>query len=165
MRKHFLGILFAMVLSFSSTATGQTKPPAKTAPKAPRAAPAHDLSGIWMQDRPRPDKVVERFWLYELNEEEPPMTAWGQTQYDATKSSFGKRSYPLVETNDPIYHTCTPPGFPRVFLHPFPMQIVQTPSEVIVLFEWDSVRHSIHTDGRGHDTTLGPLWMGDAIGH
>ena len=118
-----------------------------------------------MLDRPRPNTVVERFWVYELTEEEPPMTPWGQAQFDATKSSFGKRSYPLAETNDPIFHTCTPPGFPRIFLHPYPMQIIQSRGEVLMLFEWDSMRHPIYTDGRAHDTTLGPLWMGDSIAH
>ena len=93
------------------------------------------------------------------------MTAWGEAQYKAAKSSFGTTAYPLAETNDPLYHDCTPPGFPRIFLHPFPMQIVQTPGEVIMLFEYDSMRHQIFTDGRPHDTTLGPLWMGDSIGH
>ncbi len=34
-----------------------------------------------------------------------------------------------------------------------------------MLFEYDSIRHQIFTDGRPHDTTLGPLWMGDSIGH
>jgi hypothetical protein len=161
-------LVLAMAMGSSSISFAQTKPPA---PKT-SAANSHagnfnprDLSGVWMQDRPRPDKVLDRYWLYELNQEEPPMTPWGKAQYDATKSSFGTRSYPIAETNDPVYHSCTPAGFPRVFLHPFPLQIVQAPSEIIVLFEWDSVRHSIHTDGRGHDTTLGPLWMGDAIGH
>jgi hypothetical protein len=45
------------------------------------------------------------------------------------------------------------------------LQIVQAPGEVIMLFEWDSVRHQIFTDGRPHDAALGPLWMGDSIGH
>ena len=57
------------------------------------------------------------------------------------------------------------PGFPRAFFHAFPLQIVQAPGEVLMLFEWDSLRHQIFTDGRAHDTTLGPLWMGDSIGH
>jgi hypothetical protein len=36
---------------------------------------------------------------------------------------------------------------------------------VIFLFEYDSLRHQVFTDGRAHDTSLGPLWMGDSIGH
>jgi len=153
-----------MVLGYSATAVAQAKQPSE-APAAPSSFDPHDLSGVWMQDRPRLGRVVERYWIYELTLEEPPMTAWGEAQYKAAKSSFGTHSYPIAETNDPIYHSCSPTGFPRAFFHAFPLQIVQTPSEVIMLFEWDSLRHQIFTDGRAHDTSLGPLWMGDSIGH
>jgi hypothetical protein len=166
MRNHPLGIAFAfaIILSCSSTASAQTKRPSK-AVKAPSSAQAHDLSGVWMEDRPRPETVLERYWIYELTLEEPPMTAWGEAQYKATKSSFGSHAFPLAETNDPIYRNCSPPGFPRIYTHPFPVQIVQAPGEVIMLFEYDSIRHQIFTDGRPHDTSLGPSWMGDSIGH
>jgi hypothetical protein len=166
MRNRPLGIVFAlaMFLGGSLTASSQTKQPSKAA-KAPSSAQARDLSGVWMEDRPRPNTVVERYWIYEFTLEEPPMTAWGQAQFKATKSSFGSHPFPLAETNDPIYRNCSPPGFPRIFTHPFPLQIVQTRGEVIMLFEWDSTRHQIFTDGRPHDTALGPSWMGDSIGH
>jgi hypothetical protein len=159
-----MALALGIVLSFSPAASAQTKPPAK-AVKVPSSAQAHDLSGVWMEDRPRPNTVQERFWIYELNLEEPPMTAWGEAQYKAAKSSFGSRAVPLAETNDPVFRKCSPPGFPRAFLHPFPFQLVQIPGEVIMLFEWESVRHQIFTDGRPHDPNLGPSWMGDSIGH
>jgi len=166
MRKCAVGIMlpFAIVLSFSLAAFAQTKPSTR-ASKARAAFDPHDLSGVWFDDHPRYITVMQRYWVYKFTQEEPPMTAWGQAQFDAAKTSFGPHAFPLMETNDPIYHTCTPPGFPRVLLHPFPMQIVQTPGEVIMLFEYDSIRHQIFTDGRAHDATLGPLWMGDSIGH
>jgi hypothetical protein len=153
-----------MVLCCVSAASAQTPQPSK-ALKGPSSGQAHDLSGVWFDDHPRPHTVMERYWIYKFTLEEPPMTAWGEAKFKAAKSSFGSHPYPLAETNDPIYHTCPPTGFPRIFLHPFPMQIVQTPGEVIMLFEWDSERHQIFTDGRPHDTNLGPLWMGDSIGH
>lgn len=165
MRNRPLGRLAALILVVSFSASGQTRQAAKSAKKTPNSDKARDLSGVWMLDRPRPNTVVERWWVYQLTKEEPPMTAWGEEQFKATKSSFGTRSYPLAETNDPIFHTCTPPGFPRIFLHPYPMQIMQSPGEILMLFEWDSIRHPIYTDGRAHDTALGPLWMGDSIGH
>src|SRR5579863_5224717 len=166
MRNYLLAIAlaFTMVLGHSCTATAQSKQPSEALTASSSFDP-HDLSGVWMQDRPRLSRVVERYWIYELTLEEPPMTAWGEAQYKAAKSSFGIHSYPLAETNDPIYRNCSPPGFPRAFFHAFPMQIVQAPGEVIMLFEWDSVRHQIFTDGRPHDASLGPLWMGDSIGH
>jgi hypothetical protein len=157
-------LAFAIFCSYPAAASAQTKP-LSAAEAAPIPLDPHDLSGVWFNDHPRPLTTNERYWIYKFNLEEPPMTAWGQEQFKAAKSSFGTAAYPLAETNDPLYHACTPPGLPRVYLHPFPLQIVQTPSEVLVLFEYDSIRHQIFTDGRPHDTTLGPLWMGDSIGH
>lgn len=166
MRSLPLGIVLALaiVLSCSLAASPQTKA-ASGAATPPGSFDPHDLSGLWSQDHPRTAPVVERYWNYEFSKEPPPMTAWGQAQFDAAKSSFGLHTYPLAETNDPLYHSCTPPGLPRVYLHPFPMEIVQTPAEILVLFEYDSLRHPIYVDGRAHDTALGPLWMGDSIGH
>jgi hypothetical protein len=166
MRMHLLGIAlaFAIMLSFPAAASAQTKQPSDMS-KVQSSDPAHDLSGIWFDDHPRPNTVMERYWIYKFTDEEPPMTPWGKAQFDAAKSSFGAHAYPLMQTNDSVYHTCTPAGFPRAYLHPFPIQIVQSPGEVLVLFEWDSLRHQIFTDGRTHDTTLGPQWMGDSIGH
>jgi hypothetical protein len=159
-----IALAFAIARDYSSTAVAQTKQPSAVS-TAPSAFDPHDLSGVWMQDRPRLTTVVQRYWIYEFTLEEPPMTAWGEAQYKAAKSSFGTHSFPIAETNDPIYRSCSPTGFPRAFFHAFPLQIVQVPGEVIMLFEWDSLRHQIFTDGRPHDTTLGPLWMGDSIGH
>ena len=159
-----IALALAMTLGYVSVAIAQTKnPPA--VPAAPASFDPQDLSGVWFSDHPRPITVMERYWAYKFTEDEPPMTAWGQAQFDAAKSSFGPRAVPLAATNDPVYHTCTPLGFPRIFLYPLPLQIMQTPGEVLMLFEYDSHRHQIFTDGRAHDTSLGPLWMGDSVGH
>jgi hypothetical protein len=159
-----IAVACAMILSSSPRASAQTKPPTAP-PSGPNSNPAHDLSGVWFDDHPRLITVMQRYWAYTFTQEAPPMTPWAQALFDAAKPSFGPHAYPLEQTNDPIYHTCIPMGFPRIFLYPLPMQIVQTPGEVIMLFEYDSFRHQIFTDGRAHDTSLGPLWMGDSIGH
>ena len=96
---------------------------------------------------------------------EPPMTAWAEAKLKKSKPSFGPKMFSIEETNDPVYKGCYPPGVPRVYLHPFPMQLVQTPGELIMLFEYDGLRRQIFTDGRPHDTAIGPTWMGDSIGH
>jgi hypothetical protein len=164
MRNRSPGVTFALaiVLSWSWTASAQTTQPSRAA-KIPSSGQTPDFFGVWMQNRP-PATGLE-YWVYEFNLEEPPMTAWGQAQYKAAKSSFGPHAFPLAETNDPVYHSCVPPGVPRIFLDPLPLQIVQAPGEVIMLFESDSMRRQIFTDSRPHDTTLGPSWMGDSIGH
>jgi hypothetical protein len=166
MRKHSLSIALAIAIAWScsSAASAQTNPPA-VASKVSDSDPGHDLSGVWFDDHPRLIRVQERYWAYTFSQEVPPMTPWAQAQFDAAKASFGPHAHSLMETTDPLYHTCAPIGFPIIFLYPLPMQIVQARGEVILLFEWDSLRHQIFTDGRAHDTSLGPLWMGDSIGH
>jgi hypothetical protein len=171
MRRLQLSIALAFALAVGSGAAAlaqtngaQTKP-ASESPRASSSFDPHDLSGVWMQDHPRLITVEERYWVYKFTVEEPPMTAWGQAQLNAAKTSFGPHAYPLAETNDPVYHTCAPLGFPRIYLYPLPLQIMQAPGQVIMLFEYDSTRHQIYTDGRSHDTALGPLWNGDSIGH
>jgi hypothetical protein len=122
-----------------------------------------DLSGVWSQKRP--PATADQYWVYEFSKEEPPMTAWGEVQYKAAKPSFGPHSFSIDQTNDPVYRGCFPPGVPRIFLHPFPMQIVEAAGEVIMLFEYDSMRRQIFTDGRPHSGAAGPTWMGDSVGH
>jgi hypothetical protein len=164
MRNLLLGIILALaaLLASSTGASAQTKKP-DAAAKDSNSNQAPDLSGVWMRDAP--PATAMQYWIYELNQEDPPMTPWGLAQFKAAKSSFGSHEYPLEETNDPVLRNCFPPGVPRVYMHPFPFQFIQTPGEVVMLFEVDSLRREIYTDGSPHDTSLVPLWMGNSIGH
>lgn len=60
---------------------------------------------------------------------------------------------------------CLLPGLPEVMSWPYPLQIVQTPSQVVILYEGDRIFRVIPTDGRGHPPDLDPTWMGNSIGH
>jgi hypothetical protein len=129
---------------------------------APPAAPGHgaDLSGVWTNDPPASTLAFQNdTWSAEL----PAFTAWGRERFDAAKPSRGPRGVSVTETDDPVY-ACFPPGTPRVYLHPFPMEIVQTPGRVLMVFEYDHLIRQIYTDGRGHRDDLAPTWMGDSIG-
>ena len=54
---------------------------------------------------------------------------------------------------------------PRVYLHPFPFQIVNVPGRgVLIVYEYDHLVRQVYTDGRPHDTSSAPTWMGDSIG-
>lgn len=150
-------------LTFSTGAFPQAGAPA--AQSAKPATPAakdqlfspRDLSGVW-NFLPGSNDFSSFF------KGDPPMTAWGRQQLAAAKPSQGPRGVTLKETNDPVYK-CFPPGMPYIYLQVFPMQIVQTPKEVIVLFEYDhSVQH-IYMDGRKHPADITPTYMGHSIGH
>ena len=126
-----------------------------TGAKVPSLGP--DISGLWNAMRSGYD-------FASFSKGDPPMTPWGMAQFRATKPSQGPRGVPLKETNDMVYQ-CYSPGMPYIYLQLFPMQIVQTPKEVIELFEYDhSVRH-IHLDRSKHLDDLTPTYMGDSIGH
>jgi hypothetical protein len=124
-----------------------------------------NLSGVWNL-RTTPET---RYLSYAFSREEPPMTEWAQERFKLTKPSFGPRSF--ADSNDPVNPTtvnavgCFPPGTPRIYLQPFPMEIVQTPARVLMIFEFNHFIRQIWTDGRGHNTDLGPTWFGDSIGH
>jgi hypothetical protein len=155
------------IVWIGSGASAQTKRASEQAKSSP-SSQASDLTGVWMRDAP-PSTTQNyeslQYWVYEFNVEEPAMTPWAEAEYRAAKPANGPHPVLLSETNDPVYRSCVPPGVPRIFLQPTPLQIVQIPGEVLMLFEYDSLRRQIFTDGRGHDTALGPSWMGDSIGH
>jgi hypothetical protein len=164
MRNRLLSMILGLATALSCSASGsaQSKKPGAPAKTASSSKPG-DLSGVWMRDAPPANAL--QYWIYELNIEEPPMTAWGEAQFKSAKSSFGSHMYPLEETNDPVLRSCFPPGVPRVYMHPFPFQFIQTPGEVVMLFEVDSLRREIYTDGQPRDPGLVPLWMGSSVGH
>jgi hypothetical protein len=124
-----------------------------------------NLSGVWNL-RSTPET---RYLSYAFSREEPPMTEWAQERFKLTKPSFGPRSF--ADSNDPVNPTtvnavgCFPPGTPRIYLQPFPMEIVQTPARVLMIFEFNHFIRQIWTDGRVHNTDLGATWFGDSIGH
>ena len=120
-----------------------------------------DFSGVWTNFAL---EETRSFQNSALRADPPPMTPWAQERYDQAKPTFGSRSVPVLETNDPVY-ACFRPGTPRIYMHPFPMEIIQTPGRVLMLFEYDHAVRQIFTDGREHRTDLAPMWMGDATGH
>jgi hypothetical protein len=134
---------------------------AASAATAQIAGQGADFSGVWTNF---PPDETDAFQNSALRGDPPPMTAWGQSRYDQAKPTFGSRSVPVLETNDPVYD-CFRPGTPRIYMHPFPMEIVQSPGRVLMLFEYDHAVRQIYTDGREHRTDLAPMWMGDSTGH
>ena len=73
--------------------------------------------------------------------------------------SFNKRGI-----DDPA-GLCLPLGVPRLALVGlFPIQIVQTPTQVVILHEYMRVFRVIPLNAE-HRTDVGPAYMGDSVGH
>lgn len=129
-----------------------------SAAKTEAVAPLLDLSGLWIRLRDPSHSSIN----LDFGKVIAPMTPWGEAKFKAANSVY-RSSNPSTDLSDPIY-SCFPPGVPRIYLLNFPLQIVQIPGQVIMLFEFDHFVRRIYTDGRPHDKDAGPLWMGDSVG-
>jgi hypothetical protein len=118
---------------------------------------------LW-PSRPLRSPSPRKFLGATYTAEQPGMTPWAKEKYDAEKPSNGPRTHSLQETDDPVLRDCLPPGTPRIYLQPFPFQIVQTPKEVIMIFEYDHTVRQIFTDGRPHPEDVTPTYMGHSVG-
>jgi len=76
------------------------------------------------------------------------LTPWGEEQF---KKFDG--------TIDP----CLPVGVTRQINAPDPIEIVQTPNRVVILYESWHIFRSIPTDGRPHPKNLDPTWFGNSV--
>jgi hypothetical protein len=59
---------------------------------------------------------------------------------------------------------CLPPGVPGTTEWPYPLQIVQKPGLVLILYEADHLFRVIPTDGEQHPADLDATWMGNSVG-
>src|SRR6202521_375958 len=159
MRNHLIDsvLVLAAALAFSPVTHAQTgEQPG--AGMATTAAPTTDLSGLWIRLRDPGHSSIN----IDFGKMVSPMTPWAESKFKAANSVY-RGSSPDDVLKDPIFN-CFPPGVPRIYLLNFPVQIVQIPGQVIMLFEFDHFVRRIYTDGRPHDKDSGPLWMGDSIG-
>jgi hypothetical protein len=144
-----------------------------TAISAPNAAPqepggrgaassAPDLSGLWSRLRESAKSHGYDVYVLDFGNTDSPMTPWAAAKYKVTGAMYHGND-PKTVMSDPVFQ-CFPPGVPRIYLFNFPVQIIQIPGQVLMLFEYDHFVRRIYTDGRPHDDSQGPLWMGDSIG-
>ena len=123
----------------------------------PSPAPKRDLSGIWDPGlagvAPAGQKNV------------PPFTALGAQMVRQHRAGDGSRMVPLGQINDPLSTMGDPTGFPRDILYELvPIQIVQTPRQVLILYLFEKRWRVIWTDGRALPTDPDPRWYGYSVG-
>ncbi len=122
----------------------------KTSHSDHQSSHAPDISGVWMGN---PNTIT-------FSVADPPMKPWAKAKFQSAKPGYGPRATPNSE--DPIL-SCTPPGVPRIMIMPFPIQIIQLPGQVIMIFEYDHYIREINLN-RQHPKDFAPTWMGDSIG-
>ena len=85
-----------------------------------------------------------------------PFLPWALDLFNSRVESLSK--------DDPEAR-CLPVGVPRYMFDPYPFQIVQTPDQVVFLFEGDNDPWRIVRLNSTHPKDLNLTWLGDAVGH
>src|SRR5580704_4869380 len=146
--------------SESGAAKSKPQPMPKGGP-APRSADGHpDLSGVWFPGTAGGftfnPALRKQFDPKATPEEPPPFQPWAAAKIKAmtaTDYELGRASV-----------NCMPRGVPGMFLiDPYPIQLVQTPGQLVQLDELNNNFRVIHTDGRPHAQDPDPSFDGDAV--
>jgi hypothetical protein len=170
MRIGFKCLIVALVAavalpSIAFAQTAQRKP----ANAAPAKFDPHDLTGVWQREGDRG-----------INPVVPEMTAEGLKKFNANKPSYGRplgaplngehigrvRAVPPAQGNS-LVGDCNPPGVPRLYFEPEPVEFIQAPDKLLQFFSWTRAIREVWTDGRSFPQdvdALMPTWYGYNIG-
>ena len=94
-----------------------------------------DFSGIWTRTGSQANLPFVK--------ENPPLQPWAKAVYDENREGTEEGH----DEMDPTTY-CIPLGMPRILSLANPFEIVQTPSDVYMLFESDHMQLRIYLDGR-----------------
>lgn len=132
------------------------------ATKSPSSASAPNLSGLWSPVGDVTFDPSDPGGAKAGDLAKYPMTPWGLDRFKANKPAHGQDQ--VSNSNDPI-NKCVPPGVPRVYVMPSPLEIVQTADRLVMLFEYNSLFRIIYLDGREPPKDADPTYMGWSNGH
>lgn len=132
----------------------------------PRVNGKPDLSGIWQAEaEPRgpglfglgesPNSKYFRDILSDFKPGEEPLTPLGR-ELMGQHAAAGPHGNPSLN--------CLPDGVPHGDLLPEPFKIIQTPAEMLMLYEVETTFRQIFTDGRKQLVDPNPSWMGYSVG-
>jgi hypothetical protein len=147
--------------------------PNLTAP-APRASNGKpDLTGIWQVESTPIEELMRMFpggvsalgeglpskyllnILADFKPEDSPLKPAAAESYRQRLQSAGK-DFPTSR--------CLPAGIPAANLLAIPFKLIQTPSEIVLLYEFDTTFRQIFTDGRKLPDDPQPAWLGYSVG-
>lgn len=161
-------VLAATLAVWSSGLSGaQTGAPAGDPRPIPRAADGKpDLSGIWIatgavrllygEEEVRAIQQADEAVGRPVPRREPPPYT---PEAEARRQQYIARR----GIDDPMSR-CLMSGVPRITARPLPFQIVQTPEQVVILYEVHHAFRIIPTDGRAHPDDLEPSYLGESVG-
>jgi hypothetical protein len=159
-------VLTSMLLVAGIPAAGQTRSPkapaAATLPRTPDGKP--DLNGVWQTLNSASWDIQDHSGQLGL----PPglgVVIGNDIPYLPAAAAKKRDNFAHRATADPTEANCFMPGVPRATYMPFPFEIVQTPKQVAIRYEYAHALRSIPLDGSPHPDGIPDTWMGDSRGH
>ena len=148
--------VFFIWLSDATGLSGQSQPTARSRDGHP------DLSGFWQV-------LNTAAWDLQDHNSAPGVPAGqgvvegGEIPYRPDALAKKQENYKNRATTDPEVR-CTLPGVPRATYLPFPFEIVQTPSQIMIVHEFRHATRRIYMNS-AHLAPGLDWWMGDSRGH
>jgi hypothetical protein len=130
-------------------------------PLSQTGADKPDYSGVWVRlNSTRQIAISDKF-----HPDDPPLTPWAEERYRIVRKGITDPMQQAREDIDPILEPyCMTAGFPRIYLRPGAMEIVQSTKALYMLFDDNSQARRIYMDGRGHPENTPPTFLGHSIG-
>jgi len=151
------------LLILLATSVSQAQGTADQAYSLPRTTYDHpDLQGIWQA-------VNSAVWNIQDHPAELGIPA-GQSVVVGNEIPYRPSALSQREENrnrltaDPEAN-CRMVGVPRITYMPYPFQIIQTPTQITILYEYAHTVRNIYLDSGHIENPVEPLWMGDSRGH
>jgi hypothetical protein len=156
-----VGIVAFILLSSALSVTAQVRaprPPDKRppAPRMPDGTP--NLGSIIPNKGYWAPTQYQDYVTILVDSKEIPYQPWAEALAAERKAS--------ASVNDPN-GLCLPPMGPRLMTTPYPMEIMQAPGRIVMLYEGAAhIWRIIYMDGRPHPTgdKLTPTWLGHSVG-
>jgi len=141
-------------------------PARKPVPRAANGKP--DLSGVWILTSALPlfegEDALAAARAADAAAGRAPPAPTEPPPYKPDAEAKRQEYLARRGIDDPMGR-CLLTGVPRIQYRPLPLEIVQLPERVIILYEIHHAFRIIPTDGRGHPGDLEPSYLGDSVAH
>ena len=150
---------FAQEYQAGNAAANKLPPNPKPMPRSADGKP--DLSGTWQAGGVSIYGEPGAPPLHPL----PPAPARPPARQPIPYQDWAETRRKTFTVLDDPTSKCFLPGVPRIVGMPMPMEIVQTPREVVILYESFRAWRRIPLNAKlEHPNDLTPTWMGDSVG-
>jgi len=90
----------------------------------------------------------------------PPPLKPGAEKFRIVRGANDVRGRTTLTTGN----DCKPLGIPQTYITPYPFQIVQTPTFMVIVYEYPMAVRFVPLDGRAQAIDPDPSWMGTSVG-